>query len=297
MSQDHSQGEETAPTNTVAAPLVSAIITTFNEEDSIAACIESVLWCDEILVVDSYSTDRTPEIAQAYDKVRFLQHTYFGAGAQKNWAIPNVNHDWIFILDADELCTPELQKELRQLLASGPEFNAYTINRRVYFLGRVIRFSGWQHDRVTRLFRAGTAYYQNRRVHSLLKTSGPAPILKNVIDHYMVERSYDEYVVRTSKYAYWGAAQLWRNGRRSTMFQVVVRSLWRFIRTYFVQLGFLDGSRGVVFCGLQSYGTFMKWAILWGWHVNSKRGYEPALPEFEEDEDLWQGLRDIEENQ
>ena len=294
MSQDDDRVEKT---KTERGPLVSALITTFNEEDSIADCIESVLWCDEILVVDSYSTDRTPEIVQSYDKGRFLQHTYYGAGAQKNWAIPNVSHNWIFILDADERCTPELQQEIRQILSAGHATDAYTINRRVYFMGKVIKFSGWQHDRVTRLFRSGTAFYENRRVHALLKTRGPAPILKNVIDHFMVENNFDEYVVRTAKYAYWGAAQLWRNGRRASLPQALIRSVWRFIRTYFVQLGILDGGRGLVFCSLQSYGTFMKWAILWGWQINSKRGFEPTLPEFEEDDEVWDGLRSLDEQQ
>src|SRR5689334_2818034 len=112
-------------------PPVSAIITTFNEEQHIAGCIESLLWCDEILVVDSFSTDRTAEIAQGFDKVRFVQRTYFGSASQKNWAMTQVEHDWILIFDADERCTPALQEELESLLAAGPSHEAYTIKRRV----------------------------------------------------------------------------------------------------------------------------------------------------------------------
>ena len=91
-------------------PKVSAILTTLNEEQHIAACIESLLWCDEILVVDSFSTDRTPEIARGYGKVRFFQRTYFGSASQKNWAMDQVTNDWILIFDTDERCTPALQK-------------------------------------------------------------------------------------------------------------------------------------------------------------------------------------------
>ena len=98
-------------------PAISAIVTTFNEEANIAACIESLLWCDEILVVDSFSTDRTPEICRAYDKVRFFQRTYFGSASQKNWAMDQVTNDWILIFDADERCTPALQREIEELLA------------------------------------------------------------------------------------------------------------------------------------------------------------------------------------
>lgn len=272
------------------APKVAGVVTSFNEEHNIADCIESLLWCDEIILVDSFSTDRTPEIAQSYPKVRFFQRPYFGAGAQKNWALRHVQHDWVFLLDADERCTPELQREVQDLLAGGPTHQGYTINRDVYFLGKQIRYSGWQHDRVARLFKRGTAYYENRRVHSLLHTTGDAPILRHAIAHHMVERSFDEYAFRIARYGYWGAAQAWRDGERCRPFHVAIRPLWRFFRTYGLQLGFLDGQRGLVFCLLQAYGTYMKFAILWGWQVNQARGLEPKLPGFDEDESTWEGL-------
>jgi glycosyltransferase involved in cell wall biosynthesis len=276
-------------------PKVSGVITSFNEEHNIADCIESLLWCDEIILVDSYSTDRTLEIAQQYDKLRSFQRAYFGAGAQKNWAMQHVRYDWIFLLDSDERCTPELRQEVTDLLASGPEHTAYMMNRNVYILGKRIRFSGWQHDRVARLFRKGEAYYENRRVHSVLHTTGEAPILNNAIEHYMVDRSFDEYAFRLAKYGYWNAAQCWRDGDRTSALEVLVRPAWRFFRTYILQLGFLDGSLGIIFCLLQSYSTYMKFAILWGWQKNDARGIPPMLPEFDEDESTWEGLRELEE--
>jgi glycosyltransferase involved in cell wall biosynthesis len=275
---------------------VSGVITSFNEEHNIADCIESMLWCNEIIVVDSFSTDRTPEIAQSYDKVRFFQRTYFGAGAQKNWALQHVTGDWVFILDADERCTPELQQEIQALLAHGPGHLGYTINRSVYILGRQIRYSGWQRDRVARLFRRGTAYYEPRRVHSLLRTTGPAPILKHPMIHHMVDRSFDEYVFRIVKYGYWGAAQCWRDGERSSFLDVVWRPGWRFFRTYVLQRGVLDGYRGLVFCLLQAVGTYVKCAILWGWGVNERRGIEPKLPAFDDESSTWEGLRGLNED-
>jgi glycosyltransferase involved in cell wall biosynthesis len=274
-------------------PKVSGVITSFNEEHNIAACIESLEWCDEIVLVDSFSTDRTPEIARSHDRVRMFQRSYYGAGAQKNWALRHVQHDWIFLLDADERCTPQLRDEVEDLLVSGPEASAYMINREVYFLGKPIRYSGWQHDQVARLFLKGTAYYENRRVHSLLHTTGPTPLLQNAIEHHMVDRSFDEYAFRLARYGYWGAAQSWRDGERCRSIHVVLRPVWRFIRTYILQRGILDGQRGLVFCLLQSYGTFMKFAILWGWHVNQARGFEPKLPEFDEDKQTWEGLERI----
>lgn len=274
-------------------PRLSAIITTFNEESHIAGCIESLLWCDEILVVDSFSTDRTPEICRGYDKVRFFQRTYFGSASQKNWAMDQVENEWILIYDADERCTPALQKEIEELLAAGPSHEAYTIRRRVYFLGRLIRFSGWQHDQVVRLVKNGSARYPNRRVHADMVTRGPAPLLRNPMDHYMTD-SLDEYVRRIEKYSFWGASQNWREKKKSGPVQVFGRSIWRFLRTYIFQLGVLDGMHGLVFCMLQAYGTYLKWALLWGWHVNAARGHMPDLPIFDDNEETWRGLEETE---
>ena len=274
-------------------PAVSAIITTFNEEHNIAGCIESLLWCDEILVVDSFSSDRTPEIVRGYPKVRFFQRTYFGSASQKNWAMDQVGNDWILIFDADERCTPALQREVQELIAASPRYEAYTIKRRVYFLDQVIRFSGWQHDRVVRLVRNGSARYPNRRVHADMITRGPAPMLRNPMEHYMAD-SLDEYIRRIEKYSFWGAAQNWKDRRRSGFVQVFGRSIWRFFRTYILQLGILDGMHGLVFCLLQSYGTYLKWALLWGWHVNAARGRMPALPIFDDSEETWRGLEQAE---
>jgi glycosyltransferase involved in cell wall biosynthesis len=274
-------------------PRLSAIVTTFNEEANIAGCIESLLWCDEILVVDSFSSDRTPEIVRGYDKARFYQRTYFGSASQKNWAMDQVTNEWILIFDADERCTPALQKEIQELLAAGPQHEAYTIRRRVYFLDHLIRFSGWQHDQVVRLVKNGSARYPNRRVHADMVTRGPAPLLRNPMEHYMAD-SLDEYIRRIEKYSFWGAAQNWKEGRESGFVQVFGRSVWRFFRTYIFQLGILDGMHGLVFCMLQAYGTYLKWALLWGWRLNAARGRMPPLPIFDENEDTWRGLEEAE---
>ena len=159
-------------------PRISAVITTFNEERNVAACVESLLWCDEVVVVDSFSTDRTPEIARSYGKVRFLQRKYFGSASQKNWAMDQAQHEWILILDADERCTPELQAEIEATIRDPRGTEAFIITRRVFFMDRVIRFSGWQHDRVVRLVKRGAGRYPNKRVHTDMKTRGPARVLR-----------------------------------------------------------------------------------------------------------------------
>lgn len=268
-------------------PRVTAVITTFNEEHNIGPCIESLLWCDEIIVVDSYSTDRTVEIAGGYERVSVLQRQYFGSASQKNWAMDQAETEWILILDADERCTEALQSEIEHLLGAGPAAEAYTIKRRVYFMDRVIRFSGWQHDRVVRLVKRGAGRYPNKRVHADMQTRGPAPVLRSPMLHLMIE-SFDQYLPRIVKYGFWGAAQGWKTGKRAGFIEVFGRTVWRFLRMYVFQFGFLDGMAGLVFCMLQSFGTYLKWAILWEWRANAARGVSPALPEFDESQETWQ---------
>jgi len=266
---------------------VTAIVTTFNEAGSIAECLESLTWCDEILVVDSNSTDATCEIAGRYDRVRVLRRTYYGAASQKNWAIDRCRHDWILILDADERVTPELRNEIQNILAAPVTATAYAIKRRNYAMGGRVRYSGWQHDRVVRFFRRGDARYPNRRVHADMQTLQKPVILDAVLDHHMVD-TLEEYTERTRRYAFWGAAQLWRDGRRNIgMWQVLGRPAWRFFRTYILQLGVLEGVRGLVMCGVPAYGTFLKYATVWSWRQEFERGQSPRLPEFDDDPTTW----------
>ena len=271
---------------------ISAIVTTFNEADSIAACLESLAWCDEILVVDSHSTDETREIAARFEGVRVHSRTYYGAASQKNWAIDRCRNDWILILDADERVTPELRAEIETILAAPVAATAYSIKRKTLALGGEVRFSGWQHDRVVRFFRRGDARYPNRRVHADMQTLEKPTILDGVLDHHMVD-TLEEYAERTRRYAFWGAAQLWRDGRRNIgLWYVLVRPAWRFFRTYFLQLGLLEGVRGLVMCGVPAYGTFLKYATVWSWRTELANGQSPQLPEFDDDPNTWAWPRD-----
>ena len=267
-------------------PPVSAVVTTFNEEHNIGDCLASLQWCDEIVVVDSFSTDRTAEIARSFEKVRFFERKYFGSASQKNWAIDQAVHDWLLVFDADERFTPELQAEMENELRA-PRAEVYVIKRRVFFMDRVIRFSGWQNDRVVRLFRRGAARYPNKRVHADMLTRSTPIVFAHPMLHLMIDQ-FDEYVPRVVKYGVWGAAQAWRKGRSTNVFEVLLRPAWRFFRMYVLQLGILDGVAGLVFCKLQSFATFSKWATLWAWRQNERRGRMPNLPPFDEDEKTWQ---------
>jgi glycosyltransferase involved in cell wall biosynthesis len=265
-----------------ARPGLTAIVPTFNEEGNIRDCLSTLDLAEEILVVDSFSTDRTVELAKTFPKARVLQHEYFGNGPQCNWAMERATHPWILIVDADERVTPELAREIGELLARGPETDHYRVRRDDVFFGRVLRHGGLGAHGLVRLVRKGAARYPNRRVHADMETRGPAPALRHRLIHYTY-RSLPDYVGKLHRYAEWGAADRFRSRRRAGPFQVAFHPAWRFFRMYVLQAGFLDGTAGLVVCGLQGYCTFLKYARLWEWSGMEKRGIPVPLPSFEED--------------
>jgi len=264
---------------------LSVIITTYNEEINVAECIESVAWADEILLVDSFSSDQTVEIARRYP-IRILEREYFGSAAQKNWAIDRVEHEWVLIIDADERVPEPLAREILGLLATAPEVNGFYIRRENVFIDRVIRHSGWSTDKVVRLFRKDKGRYPNRRVHADLEIEGPVPVMHNAFLHYTF-RNFDQYFPKFLNYAEWGAAQAFRDGRRAGLAEIVFRPWWRFFRTYVLQLGFLDGMHGFALCVLQAFGVFLKYARLWEYRIRAARGEEIRLPAFDDSTATW----------
>ena len=237
--------------------------------------------------MDSFSTDDTVAIARRYDKVRVLERPYYGGASQKNWAIPRLAHDWVLILDADERVTPALRQEIENVVEAADGPAAFSIKRKTFFLGHEIRYSGWQHDRVIRLFEKSSARYPNRRVHADMETRCESSVLDNSMEHFMVD-DLSEYAVRLGRYANWGAAQLWRDGRRAGPYEVLVRPSWRFFRTYILQRGFTEGLPGLIMCSMHAYCAFLKWSTLWSWRSNAERGREPDLPAFDDDESTWE---------
>lgn len=268
-------------------PKLTALITSYNEEANILECLESVRFADETLLVDSFSTDRTLEIARAIPNVRILQREYFGSAAQKNWAMEQVETPWVLIVDADERVPVGLAEEILHVLESGPRADTYSLRRANVMVGKVIRHSGWSTDRVVRLIRRGTARYPNRRVHADIPPAGPTPVLTEPLRH-ITFRSFEQYLEKLHRYAFWGAADLWRHGRRAGFAQLTLRPLWRFLRMYVVQAGFLDGSHGLVLCGLQAYGVFLKWARVWEFERLEKNGLPIPLPAFDESKETWE---------
>lgn len=242
---------------------LTAIVPTFNEESNISDCLAGLGFADEILVVDSFSTDRTVELARAHPRTRVLQHAYAGNGPQCNWAMEHAAHPWILIVDADERVSPELAAEIAKVLREGPRADLYRLRRKNIFLGREIRGSGWGRDRLVRLFKRGAARYPERRVHADIEAGGVrAPVLAAPLTHFTV-RSLDQYLEKLDRYARWGAEDLYAEGRRAGVIEIGLRPLWRLVRSWVLEGGFRDGLPGVILCGLQAYGVFLKWSMLW----------------------------------
>jgi len=269
-------------------PALTAIITTLNEELNIRDCLASVAFADRILVVDSFSTDRTVEIARAFPKAEVVQREYFGSAAQKNWAMDRVETPWFLIVDADERIPEKLAREILAVIEKNPPENQFYIRRENVFVDRVIRHSGWSTDKVVRLIRRGTARYPNRRVHADLAAEGPTPTLLSPMTHFTC-RSLSHYLEKLHRYAGWGAADAFRQGKNAGVAELLFRPAWRFVRMYVVQGGFLDGLHGLILCSLQSWGVFLKWSRVWEWRRFQKNGWPVDLPAYDDSRETWEG--------
>ncbi len=267
-------------------PALTALVTTLNEEATLRECLESLAFADEIFVVDSFSTDRTVEIARSFPKVKLVQRVYYGSAAQKNWAMDQVTTPWLLIVDADERVTEPLAREILALLERGPKARAYSIRRENVFLDRVIRHSGWSTDKVVRLMERDAVRYPKRRVHADLAPEGATPTLLTPMLHFTC-RSLPQYLEKLHRYAAWGAADLYRAGRKAGPLELLFRPAWRFFRMYVVQAGFLDGRHGLVLCGLQAWSVFLKWARVWEWDRFRRNGWPVELPAYDDSPEIW----------
>jgi glycosyltransferase involved in cell wall biosynthesis len=249
----------TAPSR--GGPPLSVVIPAFNEEANLEAALDSAAWADEILVVDSFSTDRTVAIARGRG-ARVLIHEYVNSATQKNWALPRTAHRWAMILDADERFTPPLAEEVRRVLASGPPAAGYVVRRTNHFLGRRIRHCGWDRDRVLRLFDRDRGRYQGVEVHAEVEVEGEVRELRYPLLHFTY-RSVDQYWPKFRRYTDWGASQAYGDGKRAGLYHLAGHPLGRFVKMYVLRLGFLDGAHGLVISLLSLYSVFNKYAKLW----------------------------------
>jgi glycosyltransferase involved in cell wall biosynthesis len=241
---------------------ITATVITFNEEHNIADALESLLWADEIIVVDSDSSDRTIEIARRFTDRVFVR-PWPGYSAQKNFAAHQASNDWIFSLDADERISPELKDEIELLKArSEPGAAAFEMPRLTFYLGRWIKHSGWQPDYKVRFYDRNRARWEGDYVHETLEVGGKIARLNGNLIHYTV-RDASEHHLRMDRYTTLAAEQAYAGGKRASVASLFVSPGIVFIRSYFLRLGFLDGIPGLSIARFAAHYEFLKKLKLW----------------------------------
>ena len=237
---------------------ITATIITLNEERNVARAVESLRCSDEILIVDSGSTDRTVELAEKLG-VRVLEAGWLDYAAQKNWAAEHASNDWILSLDADEALSEALEAEIWNLKKSGPEYDAYTMPRLANYLGRWIYHSGWYPDRKVRLYHRDKAKWVGDFVHESVQPSGRVGHLNGNILHFTCE-SLSEHVKTMDRYTTLAAQELAARKVKVPASRLIVDPAWTFVKTYFLQRGFLDGPEGLTIAHMAAFYTFLKYS-------------------------------------
>ena len=241
---------------------VSVILICQDEESRIRSCLESVSWADEIVVVDSGSTDKTLEIAREYTRNIHIQSDWQGFGPQKRFAEEQASHDWIFSIDADEIVSEELKRGIIDALKKTDERAVYRVNRLTSFCGKMIRHSGWHPDWIVRLYNKKHYHFNDEIVHEQVACKGAkATNLPGYLYHNTLE-SLDDYIDKRNRYARAWAENRLKKGRSASIFDIVTRPPFAFVKHYFLKLGFLDGFQGFLISVIQAQYTFNKYCIL-----------------------------------
>ncbi len=243
---------------------ISATLITLNEQDSIERAIRSVEWADEILVVDSGSTDRTTEIAERLG-ARVLHREWSGFADQKQFAADQASNDWIFSLDADEEVTPELCDEILRIKEKGTDDHGFKIPRLAYYMGRPIRHSGWYPDRQLRLYDRTKGRWNQMPVHESVQIEDRKKIalLSGEILHFSVKSAAQHHQMIGERYAPLAAEAMYENGRTTSILKVLFAAPSAFIRSYLLKLGFLDGLPGLVIANFAAHHAFLKQVLLY----------------------------------
>lgn len=240
---------------------LSAVVVTLNEEERLRACLESVAWVDEIVVVDAESRDKTVQIAREFTD-HVVVRPWPGFAAQKNFALHQASGDWILSIDADEEVSPELREEIRGVVAADGPDDGYRIPRRNIFWGRWIRHGGLYPDWQLRLFRRDRGRFVERAVHEAVRVNGELGRLRSALIH----RSYrdvSDFFDRTNRYSSLAAEEWVRRGGTARAADLLVRPLGRFLAMYVARGGFLDGWRGFLLAVLYAYYVFIRSAKVW----------------------------------
>lgn len=241
---------------------LSVLIITLNEEAHMYELLSDLDFADEVIVVDSYSKDKTKEICESFQNVKFLEHKFENYTSQRNFAIDQAKNNWILFIDADERLTPDLKEEIIKTINSDTDVSAYLFYRKFFFKRKVLRFSGWQTDRIFRLFKKDKARYTYKRlVHEKLDVEGKIGFLKHKLIHY----SYSDYGSYKNKMVTYGrlkAKEKFLSGFKPTVVYEYGHPIYNFLYQYLIRLGVLDGRKGVIICYLNALSVKVRYQEL-----------------------------------
>lgn len=241
-------------------PKITALAITYNEEENVKRYVESLSFADEIIFVDSQSTDKTIEIAEQMG-VKVIQRKFDDFSNQRNFAIQQASNDWILFFDLDEIIAPDLEKEIKSTLENPKDIAAFYIKRNFYFMGKRIKYGGWQNDKAIRLFNKNQCQY-NGLVHELVQSSGKTSVLKNKLDHFSY-KNFDNYNDKLNLYSKLQAENLYKLKKRPNLYHFFIRPTYRFLWQYIFRLGVLDGKEGFILAYVHSFSVFKRYLQLW----------------------------------
>ncbi len=238
---------------------LSAVIIALDEQENIERCLKSLDWVDEIVVADTGCIDETPAIAGKFG-ARVVKTSWLGFGATKRWAVEQASHDWILSIDADEEVTPELRRRIEKILENADPLVAYRIKRNTFYLGRRIRYGGWQRDYPLRLFNRNHGNFNSKTVHESVEFTGTVERIEESLYHYSYP-TIDEHIKKMNLYTTLAA----QGGvsKKASIISSLARAAFRFFRMYILHLGFLDGRIGFVLCLNSALGVYLKYIKLW----------------------------------
>jgi glycosyltransferase involved in cell wall biosynthesis len=244
-------------------PTLSVILITRNEEANLADCLASLEGiAQQIVVVDTNSSDRTLEIAKSHGAIISQPIDWPGFGPQKNRALDLATSEWVLSLDADERLTPALRSEILTAIHHSAHVDCFAIPRLSWYCGRFIRHSGWSPDYVDRLFKRGTARFSDDLVHERLIPNGQVAKLENPMLHFSF-MDFSQVLQKIDRYSTASAEQAFAKGRRSNPLKAILHGVWAFIRTYFIRAGFLDGYEGLALAISNAEGSYYRYMKIW----------------------------------
>ena len=248
-----------------------------NAGDRLERCLNSVQWADDIFcIVDPNTSDGSDEVARQYSE-HVVVHEYKNKADQCNWAIPQIETEWTFVLDADEWVSEELGGRIQEIIRSPKSNDGYRVRRLSYFFGKLILHCGWDHDYNVRLFRTRKGRYRELRVHSTIDVEGSMGRIDEAMYH-DDKRNFEEYFRTFQRFTTWSAQDLFDKGKRARLTDLVFRPVIRFLKMFVLRQGFRDGSHGAVLCGLAAFSVFTKYAKLWNLERLAQGGVE-GVPE------------------